>query len=99
MAFEMLVGLDVTHRERYKEYRAAMGPILDRYGGGFRYDFEIAEVLRAPVSETINRVFTIFFPDRGAMDAFFSDPQYLEVKEELFEASVAATTILASYER
>lgn len=99
MAFEMLVGLQVTDDAGYARYREAMAPILARFGGGFRYDFRVAEVLRQEPESPINRVFTIHFADQASSGAFFSDPSYLAVRNELFAPSVDATTILASYER
>ena len=94
---EVLVGLDVRDDEAYTKYRAGMGPILESFGGGFGYDFRIADVLRSESDVAINRVFTIRFPDRAAMDAFFSDPAYLEVKAQFFEPSVNGTQIIAQY--
>lgn len=99
MSYEMLVGLHVIDDEQYQAYRTAMKPILDLYGGGFGYDFKIAETLRSETPEIINRVFTIYFPDSHKMDQFFSDPEYLKAKEQFFEVSVASTTIIAGYEK
>lgn len=98
MSFEILVGLDVTDDVRYAEYRAAMKPILTEYGGGFGYDFRVAEVLKTESVVAINRVFTIRFPDRAAKEAFFADPAYVVAKEHHFEASVGGTQIIAEYD-
>lgn len=94
---EILVGLDVSDDEAYADYRKGMGPILASYAGEFGYDFRIAEVLRSESDVEINRVFTIRFPDRDAMDAFFADPAYLDVKARYFEPSVSGTEIIAQY--
>ncbi len=99
MLFEMLVGLEVSDDKAYQVYRNAMKPILIAYGGSFGYDFKIAEVLLSEVDESINRVFTIRFPDEGVMNKFFSDSDYLKVKSEHFESSVSSTTIIASYQK
>ncbi len=61
MAMEMLVGLRVVNDEAYQSYRDAMTPILNRYGGGFGYDFKVSEVLKSRTEAPINRVFTIYF--------------------------------------
>ncbi|WP_199609876.1 DUF1330 domain-containing protein [Flocculibacter collagenilyticus] len=98
MAYEMLVGLQVKDNEIYQQYRDAMMPILQSFGGSFGVDFKVAEVLKPAEGSKINRVFTINFPDKQAMDAFFSNPEYLQAKERFFEKSVAETTIIASYE-
>lgn len=99
MAYEMIVGLQVTHREIYQKYREAMMPLLQKQGGGFRYDFIVGETLKSVTPEPINRVFAIYFKDREAKEAFFNDPEYLKIKEEFFEASVAARTLIADYEK
>ncbi len=99
MSFEMLVGLQVSDDQTYSQYREAMTPILKRFGGGFRFDFKIAEVLKNETDNPINRVFIIYFADKLNKDSFFSDPEYKKVKERFFEKSVKATTIIAEYAR
>lgn len=99
MAYEMLVGLNVLDDQKYQEYREAMQPILAAYGGGFASDFKVSEVLLPESGRDINRVFTIYFRDRAAMDAFFSNPEYLKVKSQYFDASVGRTMIIASNEK
>lgn len=99
MSYEMLVGLNVLDDDKYQEYRVAMKPLLLTYGGKFGYDFKVSEVLLAEASEDINRVFTINFPDSDGMERFFSDPDYIKVRERHFEKSVGNTTIISSYEK
>lgn len=99
MAYEMMVGLDVNDDVLYSQYREAMTPILATYGGGFRYDFKVSEILKNEEARPINRVFAIFFRDRPSMAAFFSDPEYLKTKERYFAPSVKAITVIAEYER
>ncbi len=99
MAVEMLVGLNVVDDEAYQLYRDEMTPILKNSGGGFGYDFKVAEVLRSKTKAPINRVFTIYFPNADTMNAFFSHDDYFKVKQRHFEKSVTDTTIIATYER
>lgn len=99
MVFEMLVGLEVADDEQYTNYRTAMMPILESYGGGFGCDFKVSEVVLSQTNHPINRVFTIYFPDEREKDRFFSDPDYAKVKATYFDNAVAHTTILAGYER
>ncbi len=94
---EMLVGLKVTNDTDYSNYRAAMTPLLESIGGSFGYDFKVAEVLISQTENEINRVFTIRFPSDEKMNAFFTNEEYLKIKKEFFEHSVASTTILATY--
>lgn len=99
MAFETLVGLNVTDDKLYQEYREKMTPILQKYGGGFRYDFVIDEVLKTDTESPINRVFAIYFKDEQALNDFFSNEEYLRIKEKYFTPSVSSTTIIAKYNR
>ena len=96
---ETLVALHVTDDAGYARYRAAMTPILQRFGGSFRYDFEVARVLQPADGPPLNRVFILSFPDAVAKQAFFTDSAYRQVREEHFTASVGATAILAEYTR
>lgn len=99
MSYEILVGLNVIDDLKYNDYRSAMRPILVSYNGRFGYDFKVSEVLKSEGSSDINRVFTINFSDQNKMESFFSDKEYLAVKEKHFVESVASTTIISSYEK
>ena len=99
MAHELLVGLTVTDDALYQQYRAAMAPLLAAHGGGFRYDFTIAKVLRTASDHPINRVFAIYFGSLAQKEAFFAHPEYLAIKQRYFQGSVAGTTIRGAYDR
>lgn len=99
MSYEMMVGLQVKNDTAYTNYREVMGPILNSYGGGFRYDFKVSETLKNEEERPINRVFAIFFENKEKMDEFFKNPEYLKAKAQFFDASVEATTIISEYER
>ena len=95
--YEYLVGLNVIDDVMYQKYRERMTPILKSYGGGFNYDFIVSDVMITQTKNKINRVFTIYFPDEETSARFFSDPDYLEVKQTFFEVSVESTTIISKY--
>jgi len=99
MSYEMIVGLQVKDDKNYSLYREAMTPLLATYGGGFRYDFKVANTLKNEEGRPINRVFAIYCRDKTSMDLFFSNPEYLSIKSEFFEVSVEATTIISQYGR
>jgi len=42
-------------------------------------------------------VFTIYFSNEDSMNSFFSNNEYLKIKERHFEKSVTDTTIIATY--
>lgn len=97
--YEMIVGLQIKDDKVYSKYREAMGPILLKFEGGFRYDFKVSEVLKNEENRAINRVFAIYFANENAMNEFFNNEEYLKVKKTFFEASVAETTIISQYSR
>ena len=72
-----------------------MTPLLERAGGTFRYDFEVARTLKSEADHDINRVFVMRFPQRSDKERFFSDSQYLEIRKRLFEKSVSAVATIA----
>lgn len=96
---EYLIGLYVTDDETYSQYRKAMYPLLQKYGGGFGYDFKIAKVLKSEVEQPLNRVFTIYFENEQAKDDFFCNEEYLTIKERFFEKSVSSVIEIAKYKR
>ena len=99
MVHELMVGLTVIDEATYQQYREAMAPLLAAHGGGFRYDFTIAKVLRSASDHPINRVFAIYFGSKAQKDAFFANAEYLEIKARFFERSVQGTTIFGAYDR
>jgi uncharacterized protein (DUF1330 family) len=96
---ETLMALNVTDPELYAQYRARMTPLLEAHGGSFGLDLWVREVLRSPISEPFNRVFTIVFPSPEQREAFFSNPDYKAVRKAFFEPSVSATTQLGRLTR
>jgi uncharacterized protein (DUF1330 family) len=98
MAIETLVGLNVIDDRMYESYRDEIAAILTEFGGDFGYDFKVSEVLKSKTNEPINRVFTIHFSDEDAMNSFFSNDQYLGIKERRFGNSVTDTTIMARWD-
>ncbi len=98
MKYEKMMGLEILDDDLYARYRAAMLPILQAHGGGFRYDFKVAETLKNYEGRAINRVFALYCDSKERMDAFFSNADYLKVKAEFFVKSVGDTTILSEYD-
>jgi len=96
---ETLMALNVVDAEQYAQYRARMTPLLEACGGSFGLDVWVAEVLRSPTDKPFNRLFTIVFPSPEQRDAFFSNPEYLAIRQAWFEPSVAAVTELGRLER
>ena len=98
MSYERIMGLDVIDDQEYQKYREAMAPILKSFGGSFGFDFKVSKVLLSKTENNINRVFTIAFPSQKHMEEFFSNPDYLAVKEKYFNNSVKSKTIISLHE-
>ena len=96
--FEMIVAMDIASEDAYNGYRAAMTPILESFGGRFRFDFIVGQTLKSEAKHRINRLFALTFPDRTVRDAFFADPSYKKVRAEFFETAVAGRTLIAEYD-
>lgn len=95
MAYEYVIGLEVVDDALYQRYRDGMRRFLEEYGGAFGYDFRVSEVLKSETEATINRVFTIRFPDQEKAQALFSDLRYKQVRDESYEQAVATTVYIA----
>lgn len=95
MPFKLVVAMNVTDSMGYADYRAAMGPILEHFGGRFEFDMIVARVLTSAAPHPITRVFTLVFPTRAASVAFFADHAYAAAKARHFVRSVNGFTILA----
>lgn len=99
MSFERIMGIEVTNEDEYQLYRENMMPILHSFGGSFGFDFKINEVLKSKTDNAINRVFTLDFPSKQVMEAFFTNDEYLAVKEKYFLNSVNSVTTISMHEK
>jgi len=97
MSHELLVGLNVTDTEQYRQYREAIRFLLEKHQGGFRYDFWVQETIKSETTNVINRVFVIYFKNKNCQERFFNDSNYLEIKEKYYQGAVTATTILCEF--
>ena len=98
MPYEMAVGLLVVDQESYSQYRKEMRPLLEDAGGAFRYDFEVARVLRSEDDGAeINRAFVLQFPNKSSKERFFADPRYIEIRRRFFDPAVKARVLIAEY--
>ena len=89
--------MNVVDEARYRRYREAIAPVLQAYGGTFRFDFVVSEVLSEAPAHPVTRVFTIGFRDREASQAFFEDARYLEAKQTHYEGAVDGHTVVAAH--
>ncbi|MBA6262219.1 DUF1330 domain-containing protein [Colwellia sp. Bg11-12] len=99
MSFERIMGLEVINDDEYQKYRENMIPILQLFGGSFGFDFKVSEVLKSKTDDAINRVFTLDFPSKESMEEFFTNPDYLVVKDKYFMHSVKSVTTISMHEK
>jgi len=99
MTFERVMGLNVIDDQEYQKYREAMLPILKTYGGAFGFDFRVSEVLLSKTEDDINRVFTIEFPSKQKMQAFFENPDYVSVRNRHLNNSINSKTVISMHEK
>lgn len=99
MTFERVMGLNVIDDQAYQRYREAMLPILKTFGGAFGYDFRVSEVLLSKTEDDINRVFTIEFPSKQKMQAFFENPDYVSVRNRHLKHSIKSKTVISMHEK
>ena len=97
--FERIIGLNVIDEDAYARYRQGMTPILHFYNADFGYDFVISSVLKSKVASDINRVFTIDFPSERAMNSFFEDSAYIEIKKKYLDRAIDSKTIISMHEK
>ena len=97
MSYEMTVGMWVEDQASYAQYRTEIRPLLEEFGGAFRYDFIVAQVVHNESGTEINRVFVLQFPDQSTKERFFADPRYLEIRRRWFEPAVKARVTIAEY--
>ena len=78
MSVYLIVDSDVKDKEAHAGYRENVPAIVRRYGGEYLVrsgEFEVLEGDWQPV-----RLILLRFPDREAVKALFSDPEYAPYK-------------------
>lgn len=97
MSFNVLVGAELKDEDLYQAYRDKMYPLLKSFGGDFKYDFQAKATAMSQNGTNFNRVFVISFPDEKSRDSFFSDAEYLAIREDYLNPSVVEITPLSSW--
>ncbi|WP_428485695.1 DUF1330 domain-containing protein [Rhodopila sp.] len=75
----LLVQIKITREEGWPEYRAAVGPLAQRFGGRYVVRGAKLEVLEGSHD---GRSLVVFeFPSMEAIHSFWDSPEYAEVKK------------------
>ena len=87
----VMVRINVTNAEQYKEYTKLTPGAIEAYGGKFIVRGGEVETLEGP--EETRRVVVLEFPDSASARAFYSSEQYQRAKK-VREGAAEASFIL-----
>jgi uncharacterized protein (DUF1330 family) len=91
MATYVIVTMTVHDTEMYREYTSRSPPILKRHGG--RFLTRGTEVSTIEGEKFMERMVILEFPSRTNVDAFFKDPEYVEIAKFRHAASVGRVVV------
>ena len=85
----LIFSLKVTNPKVYARYRAAIAPVLERFGGKIAKEYDIARALHSDdEAEDVTKIAMFVFPEQAALYAFFADPAYQAAKPDLLASAV-----------
>ena len=79
MSAYLIVNLDVHDTDAYEEYKSGAAALVERHGGEYLVRGGNLDILEGQWTPT--RLVLLKFPNRAALDAFFSDPDYAPLKK------------------
>lgn len=79
MAAYFIVQSTINDEQRYQEYRNAVVPLIERFGGKFVVRGGKVEALEG--SHDGRRMVVFEFPSMDAIHAFWNSPEYVPVKK------------------
>lgn len=100
MACYLIVDIDVHDPERYETYRHRVPEFIAKYGGEYLVRGGAVEVIEGTWQP--KRLVLFRFADRQAIQEFFEDPAYDELRrlrQEVATCSIIAVDGVASSER
>ena len=74
MAAYLIANITVTDMERYQEYRAGVGPVVQRYGGRFLVRAGAIHPVEGDLG--FDRCVVLEFPSMEALRGFYDGPEY-----------------------
>lgn len=88
----VIAEIDVTDREAYSDYVAAVTPVVERFGGEFLVRGGKAEAVEGAAQGS--RIVLIRFPSYEAARAWYFSPDYAEPKA-MRQAASSSVQIIA----
>jgi uncharacterized protein (DUF1330 family) len=79
MAAYLIVDLKIKDPAAWEAYKSAVSAVIHKHGGEYLIRGGALQVLEGDWQP--NRVVVLRFPDGQALDAFWTDPEYLPLKE------------------
>ena len=76
----MMVNLQITDAERYRQYEKGFFPILKRYGGEF-VTYDDAPITFEGETPRAGRMILFKFPSEAQAKAWYDDPEYQALSE------------------
>ncbi|PUB12390.1 DUF1330 domain-containing protein [Yoonia sediminilitoris] len=89
----LIVNETITEPELFEEYKRAVVPTLEKFGGRFLARGAALEVLETSGTWAPDRLVIVEFPDMAALKAWYESPEYAPAREIRFRS--AASTLVA----
>ena len=89
----LIVDETITEQELFEEYKRAVVPTIEKYGGRFLARGEALETLEANGTWTPDRLVIVEFPDMAALKAWYESPEYAPAREIRLRS--ASSTLIA----
>ena len=84
----------ITDPQVFEEYKAAVLPLITRFGGRFLSRGGDMEVLEAGRDWTPSRMVIIEFPSMSALKAWYDCPDYAPVRDIRFRSAISTIVAL-----
>lgn len=89
----LVVNETIIEPELFEEYKRAVVPTLEKFGGRFLARGAALEVLEANGTWAPDRLVIVEFPDMAALKAWYDSPEYAPAREMRLRS--ATSTLVA----
>lgn len=77
----LIVDETITEPDLFEEYKRAVVPTLEKFGGRFLARGAALEVLETSGTWSPDRLVIVEFPDMAALKAWYDSPEYAPARE------------------
>ncbi|MCR9109815.1 DUF1330 domain-containing protein [Marivita sp. XM-24bin2] len=89
----LIVNETITEAELFEEYKRAVVPTLEKFGGRFLVRGAALEILENSGTWSPDRLVIVEFPDMSALKAWYDSPEYKTAREIRLKS--ATSTLVA----